>query len=312
MNLQQLKILREASRNQFNLTDVALALGGSQSGVSKAIKELEDELGVTLFVRRGKKVEGFTEPGKRILHYALAALEAVDNIQRASQSFDQADEGRLVLATTHTQARYSLPEIVRAFREKFPKVRLALRQASPSEIAQLLESGEADIAVATESLKSNPQFVCFPFFNWYHGVVVPEGHALAQRVAQGEALSLQALAEFPIITYHEGFTGRPMIDACFRREALSPEIVMEALDADVIKAYVSLGMGVGLIASVAFDDQADAGLVMLDASEIFSMNTTVLALRKSRLLPGYAKAFVRLCVRGLDETQLHDAIHKED
>ncbi|MGA0953113.1 MAG: LysR substrate-binding domain-containing protein [Burkholderiaceae bacterium] len=311
MNLQQLKILREASLNAFNLTDVALALGGSQSGVSKAIKELEDELGLTLFVRRGKKVVGFTDPGEQVLHYACLALEAVENMHRAASQFDQADEGRLVLATTHTQARYSLPEIVRAFRERFPKVRLALRQASPSEIAQLLETGEADIAVATESLKTNPQFVCFPFFNWYHGVVVPEGHALAKRVAQGEALSLQALAEFPIITYHEGFTGRPMIDACFRREALSPDIVMEALDADVIKAYVSLGMGVGLIASVAFDDQADAGLVMLDASEIFSMNTTVLALRRARLLPGYAKAFVRLCVRGLDEEELNVAINKE-
>jgi LysR family cys regulon transcriptional activator len=312
MNLQQLKILREASLNGFNLTDVALSLGGSQSGVSKAIKELEDELGLTLFVRRGKKVVGFTEPGERVLHYALVALEAVDNIQRAASQFDQADEGRLVLATTHTQARYSLPEIVRAFRERFPKVRLALRQASPSEIAQLLEAGEADIAVATESLKTNPKFVCFPFFNWYHGVVVPQGHGLAKRVAQGEALSLKALAEFPIITYHEGFTGRPMIDACFRREGLAPDIVMEALDADVIKAYVSLGMGVGLIASVAFDDQADAGLVMLDASEIFSMNTTVIALRRSRLLPGYAKSFVRLCVRGLDEAQLNDALNKED
>ena len=254
---------------------------------------------------------GFTEPGERVLHYALVALEAVDNIQRAASQFDQADEGRLVLATTHTQARYSLPEIVRAFRERFPKVRLALRQASPSEIAQLLEAGEADIAVATESLKTNPKFVCFPFFNWYHGVVVPQGHGLAKRVAQGEALSLKALAEFPIITYHEGFTGRPMIDACFRREGLAPDIVMEALDADVIKAYVSLGMGVGLIASVAFDDQADAGLVMLDASEIFSMNTTVIALRRSRLLPGYAKSFVRLCVRGLDEAQLNDALNKE-
>lgn len=308
MNLQQLRILREAARNDFNLTEVAMALFTTQSGVSKAIKELEEELGVEIFVRKGKRILGFTEPGQTMLSHAQRALEEVENLRRASQRFSTLDEGRLVLATTHTQARYSLPEIVRSFREHFPKVQLVLRQASPPEIAELLEEGEADIGIATESLKKNPQFVTFPFFKWFHGVVVPRGHALALAAARGEPLTLDSLAEQPIITYHEGFTGRGMIDATFARAGFRPHVVLEALDADVIKAYVTLGLGVGIVASVAYDELADAGLELLDASELFEENTTVLAVRRGRLLPGYASQFVRLCVRGLSEPDLQAAV----
>jgi LysR family cys regulon transcriptional activator len=312
MNLQQLRVLRETVRNGFNLSETALALMGSQSGISKAIKELEDELGLVIFERKGKRILGLTVPGRAILVHAERALEEVENMRRVAQRLDQADEGRLVLATTHTQARYSLPEIVRAFRAQFPKVQLALRQASPPEIAGLLEAGDADIAIATESLKTNSLFVTFPFFKWYHGVIVPKGHPLAVQASRGVPLSLKDLAAQPIITYHEGFTGRGMIDATFARAGLRPEVVMEALDADVIKAYVALGMGVGIVASVAYDEEADRELSLIDGSEVFTENTTVLAVRRGRLLPGYATRFVQLCVRGLTEEALQQAVQSRD
>ncbi|MGA0882153.1 MAG: LysR substrate-binding domain-containing protein [Burkholderiaceae bacterium] len=311
MNLQQLRILRESARNQFNLTEVALALSTSQSGVSKAIKELEDELGIELFVRKGKRLLGFTEAGQAVAEHAEQALSAVDNMRAVTDRLADREEGRLVLATTHTQARYSLPEIVRSFRERYPKVQLALRQASPPEIADLLESGEADIGIATESLRKNARFVTFPFFKWFHGVVVPKGHALAAQVEAGDALTLATLAQWPLVTYHEGFTGRGMIDAKFASAGLKPQVVLEALDADVIKAYVELGLGVGLVASVAYDEDADHGLTLLDGSELFDENITVLALRRGRLLPGYAVHFAQLCVRGLTQEQLQQAVMEE-
>ncbi|MEY2776645.1 MAG: hypothetical protein RLY30_743 [Pseudomonadota bacterium] len=311
MNLQQLRILRESIRNQFNLTEVAMALSTSQSGVSKAIKELEDELGMELYVRKGKRLLGFTEAGQAVAEHAEQALSAVDNMRAVSDRLAGREEGRLVLATTHTQARYSLPEIVRGFRERYPRVQLALRQASPPEIAELVESGEADIGIATESLRKNPRFVTFPFFKWFHGVVVPKGHPLEQQTQAGEPLSLETLAEWPLVTYHEGFTGRGMIDAKFAAAGLRPQVVLEALDADVIKAYVGLGLGIGIVASVAYDEDADVGLSLLDASELFDENITVIALRRGRLLPGYAVHFAQLCVRGLTEAQLQQAVLEE-
>lgn len=308
MNLQQFRVLRETVRCGFNLSEAALALMGSQSGVSKAIKELEDELGVQIFVRKGKRLLGLTEAGAAILSHAQRALEEVENIRRAASRIGEADTGRLVLATTHTQARYSLPEIVRAFRAQFPNVQLALRQASPPEIAGLLETGEADVAIATESLQANTLFATFPFFKWYHGVVVPRGHRLAVLASQGQPLTLQDLGQEPIITYHEGFTGRGMIDATFARAGITPQVVMEALDADVIKTYVALGMGVGIIASVAYDEEADRELTLLDGSELFAENTTLIAVRRGRLLPGYAARFLQLCVRGLSDSALQAAV----
>jgi len=235
-------------------------------------------------------------------------LQEAENLQAVALSFSKQDEGRLVLATTHTQARYSLPEIVRRFREDFPKVQLVMHQATPSEIATLMESDEADIGIATESLRNNQNFLTFPFYRWYHGVIVPKGHPLT-RVKQ---LTLQAIAKYPIVTYHEGFTGRSMIDETFAKAGLKPEIAMAALDADVIKAYVALGMGVGIIASMAFDEDQDQHLRLLDGSELFKENTTVIALRKGRFLRGFVKRFVTLCVRNLSEKDLQKALAKAE
>jgi LysR family transcriptional regulator, cys regulon transcriptional activator len=307
MNFQQLRIIRETARRQFSLTEVSAALFTSQSGVSKHIKDLEDELGIALFARKGKRLLGLTEPGKEVLKYAEKILQEAENLQSVAASFSKQDEGRLVLATTHTQARYALPEIVRKFREEFPKVHLVMHQATPSEIATLLESDQADIGIATESLRNNESFATFPFYRWYHGVIVPVGHPLTKL----KTLTLKAIAQYPIVTYHEGFTGRAMIDETFAKAGLAPEIAMVALDADVIKAYVALGMGVGIVASMAFDDDQDKHLKLLDASELFKENTTVLALRKGRFLRGYVKRFVTLCVRHLSEKELQKAVADE-
>jgi LysR family cys regulon transcriptional activator len=306
MNFQQLRIIREAVRQQFNLTEVSSALFTSQSGVSKHIRDLEEELGVELFIRKGKRLLGLTEPGQEVARYVERILQETDNLQAVAASFARQDEGRLVLATTHTQARYALPEIVRRFRNDFPKVHLVMHQATPAEIASLLESDEADVGIATESLRDNTNFATFPFYRWYHGVIVPKGHPLADL----PELTLEAIAQYPIVTYHEGFTGRAMIDRTFEKAGLAPEIAMAALDADVIKAYVALGMGVGIVASMAFDDEQDQHLQLLDASDLFQENMTVLALRKGRFLRGFVKRFVMLCVRDLSEGELIQAVQK--
>lgn len=253
MNFQQLRIIRETVRRNFNLTDVANALFTSQSGVSKHIKDLEDELGVELFVRRGKRLLGLTDPGKELVDIVERILLDTANIKRLGEQFAGSDRGELNIATTHTQARYAMPQAVAQFRKLFPHVHLVLHQGSPQEIAAMLLDGRADIGIATEALADNPDIAAFPYHSWNHAVVVPQGHELEKVLP----LTLEAIAEWPIITYHEGFTGRPAIDAAFAKAGLAPDIVMAALDADVIKSYVELGLGIGIVASIAFDHERD-------------------------------------------------------
>jgi len=304
MNFQQLRIIREAVQRNFNLTEVAAALFTSQSGVSKHIKDLEDELGVELFVRRGKRLLGLTEPGKELAVIVERMLLDARNIKRLAEQFSGAEQGRLTIATTHTQARYALPQVVARFKAAFPKVHLVLHQGSPAEIVALLQSGEADIGIATEALREVEQFVTFPFYDWHHAVVVPEGHALAQA---GE-LSLEALAEHPLITYHEGYTGRARIDASFAAAGLAPDIVMSALDADVIKTYVQVGLGVGIIAAMAFEPQRDQGLQLLGADHLFRANTTRIALKRGHYLRGFAYRFLQECGGELSEERVRQAL----
>ena len=303
MNFQQLRIIREAVQRNFNLTEVAAALFTSQSGVSKHIKDLEDELGVELFQRRGKRLLSLTEPGKELAVIVERMLLDAKNIKRLAEQFSGAEQGRLTIATTHTQARYALPQVVARFKAAFPKVHLVLHQGSPAEIVALLQSGEADIGIATEALQEVEQFLTFPFYDWHHAVVVPEGHALAR-----EPLSLEALAEHALITYHEGYTGRARIDAAFAAAGLSPDIVMSALDADVIKTYVQVGLGVGIIAAMAFEPQRDSGLQRLDASHLFRANTTRIALRRGHYLRGFAYRFLQECVGELSEERVRQAL----
>lgn len=297
MNFQQLRIIRETVRRNYNLTEVGNALFTSQSGVSKHIKDLEDELGVELFVRRGKRLLGLTEPGKELVEIVERILLDTANIKRLGEQFASVDRGELSIATTHTQARYALPLAVAQFRTAYPNVHLVLHQGSPQEIASMLLDGRADIGIATESLADNPDIAAFPYHSWNHVVVVPKSHEL-EKV---KPLTLEAIAEWPIITYHEGFTGRPAIDAAFAKAKLAPDIVMAALDADVIKSYVELGLGIGIIASIAFDAARDDGLRLLDCRHLFPVSTSRIALRRGRYLRGYAYKFIEYCSPELTE-----------
>lgn len=304
MNFQQLRIIRESVRRDFNLTDVANALYTSQSGVSKHIKDLEDELGVELFVRRGKRLTGLTEPGAELLVIVERMLLDATNVKRLGEQFAHRDSGRLTVATTHTQARYALPPVVARFRAEFPRVHLVLHQGSPDEILALLRAGEADIGIATEALAGDAQVASLPWYSWRHAVIVPREHPLAER----QSLTLADLAEHPLITYHEGYTGRARIDRAFAAAGLSPDIVMSALDADVIKTYVGLGLGIGIVASMAFDPERDLHLRRLPAPQEFSENTTRIALRRGQYLRGFAYRFLALCSADMDETAVRTAM----
>ncbi|MBJ9986877.1 CysB family HTH-type transcriptional regulator [Acinetobacter sp. S40] len=290
MNFQQLRIIRETVRQNFNLTEASAALYTSQSGVSKHIKDLEDELGVQLFIRKGKRLLGLTEPGQALLGIVERMLVDAENIKRLADDFNKVDEGTLTVATTHTQARYVLPPIVNQFKKLFPKVHLILQQASPTEIAEMLLQGEADIGIATESLTTEENLASVPYYQWQHSIIVPQSHPLSQE----KEISLEALANFPIITYHGGFTGRSKIDRAFEDAGIDVDLVMSALDADVIKTYVELGMGVGIVNDVAYDAERDYRLKQIK-TDIFGLNTTWIAVRKGHLLRGYGYEFISLC-----------------
>lgn len=294
MNFQQLRIIRETVRCNFNLTEVANHLYTSQSGVSKHIKDLEDELGVELFVRKGKRLLGMTEPGREMVKIVERLLLDAHNIKNLADQYSQQDQGHLTVATTHTQARYVLPDIVVQFRKQFPKVKLHLHQGSPREIAQMLLDGGADIGIATEALSEVEGLVSYPYHSWYHGVIVPAGHPLDRKGGK-KKLTLEEIAAYPIVTYHEGFTGRARIEEAFQGADLQPEIALSALDADVIKSYVELGLGIGIVASLAFDEERDKGLRLLDCSHLFSENVTRIAIREGHLLRQFAYHFIGLC-----------------
>ncbi len=307
MNFQQLRILRETVRQNFNLTTVANTLFTSQPGVSKHIKDLENELGIEIFERRGKRLLGLTEPGKDLLVVVERILLDVQNVRSIAEHFSSRETGNLVIATTHTQARYALPEVIKSFKAAYPKVHLVLQQGSPREIAELLTAGEADIAIATEWLSHVPEIVSFPYYTWHHAVVVPRGHPLTQL----QTLTLAELAEHPIITYHEGFTGRTNIDRSFTEAGLVPDIVLSAIDADVIKTYVDVGLGIGIVASMAYHPERDSNLVRLDVPQLFPPNTTHLAVRRGVYLRDYAYDLILKLVPGLSEQKISEALRKD-
>jgi LysR family cys regulon transcriptional activator len=312
MNFQQLRSVREAVRCGYNLTEVAGMLHTSQPGVSRQIRELEEELGVEIFNRAGKRLTGLTPPGKDLLPIVERLLLDAENLKRAGQDYSSQLEGQLSVAATHSQARYALPHVVKDFRDKFPKVTLHLHQGSPKQVAAMLLSGEADIGVATEALADYAQLVTLPCYRWTHSIVVPPGHPLLE---QTEPVTLRQLAHYPIITYELGYTGRAHIDNAFAAESLRPDVVLTAMDADVIKTYVELGMGVGIVASVALDAERDRNLRILDAGHLFQVNVTRLGLRKGVWLRGYAYSFIETFVPTLNKAvvarTLAEANHQE-
>lgn len=290
MKLQQLRYIVEVQRRGLNVSEAAESLYTSQPGISKQVKLLEEELGVAIFERSGKRFVGVTEPGEAILKIAAGILREAENLRRVGSEFSGGSAGRLVLAATHTQARYALPIVVRDFVAQHPDVRLEMHQGSPTQIAEWVAGGEADLGIATESLDQYPQLVTLPVRQWSHCVIVPEGHPLTEK----QPLTLQELAQWPLVTYDTAFAGRSRINRAFERVGVSPNVALTALDADVIKTYVSLGLGLGIISDLAFDPQRDTGLVALAAGHLFESNTTRLALRRGTYLRRYEYDFISL------------------
>ena len=290
MNLQQLRYLNEIVRRNLNISDAAAALYTSQPGVSKQVKLLEEELGIEIFVRHGKRIAALTEAGETVYAIAQRILHESDNLKLVGQEFQAQDSGTLILATTHTQARYILPPVVQQFIKRYPKVKLGLHQGNPTQIAAQVLNREADIAIATESLTDYDGLITLPCFDWHHCVVVPPKHPLLN----DKKLTLTSLANYPIITYDTAFSGRSKIDAAFAEAKIEPNIALTAIDADVIKTYVELGLGVGIVAHMAFIPDRDRHLRMLDAQHLFKPSTTRLAVRKNEYLRGYTYDFIEL------------------
>ena len=291
MNFQQLKIIREAARRNYNLTEVASMLFTSQSGVSRHIRELEEELGIEIFIRRGKRLLGMTEPGKALLVIAERILNEASNIRRLADLFTNDTSGVLTIATTHTQARYSLPKIIKAFRQLYPNVRLELNQGSPQEIVSMLLAGEADIGIASEMLVNNSSLAAFPWFSWHHALLVPKEHELVQN----QPVSLSTLSRYPLITYRQGITGRSRVDRAFQAAGLKPDIVLSAQDSDVVKTYVKLGLGVGVLADQACETEENDDLVRVEATHLFDASTVWLGLKRGQLQRNYVWQFLELC-----------------
>lgn len=304
MNLQQLRFVRETIRSGLSLTAAAERLHTSQPGVSRQIRQLEAELGIDLFVRHGKRVTALTDAGAALADIIDRVLQEADNLRTAAADFHDQDAGALRIAITHTQARYALPAVVAEFKRRFPRVHLTLLQGSPSQIADMTLSGTVDIGIATEALATYPRLLALPGYTWQHAVIVPAGHALLSE----PRLSLEALARFPLITYDPAFAGRTHIDEAFAARSIAPDIVLTAIDSDVIKTYVELGLGVGIIAAMAFDPRRDANLRMLDASHLFRTNTTRIALLRGRRLRQFTYAFIELFAPHLSRSVVEKAM----
>lgn len=311
MNLQQFRFVRETIRCNFNLTEAARSLYTSQPGVSKAIIELEDELGIKIFERHGKRIRGLTRPGEAVAEVIHRIMLEIDNLKKVSDEFARHDEGDLVIACTHAQARYILPRVIPAFRERFPKVRLSLAEGSPSHLASMVVHEQADLAIATETLADVQGLVALPVYEWEHTIVVRPDHPLAELTSsQANSVSLEHIAQYPIITYDHAFSGRPVIDAVFAEHDIVPDIVLAAIDADVIKTYVDVGLGIGIIAGMAFDPRRDKGLVGLPAGHLFGKHVTRVAVKSGVFLRDYVYTLMEMLAPELSREVVDDALKK--
>lgn len=290
MNLQQIRYVREIVRQNLNLSAAAQALHTSQPGVSRQVKELEIELGVDVFVRQGKRLTALTPAGESVVLIAERLLAEVENLKRVGAEFSGAAAGQLVIAATHMQAVYVLPPAIQLFARRYPEVRLTIHQGSPRELGERVIAGEADLAVATETLDRYPELVTRPLYRWHHCVVVREDHPLAKE----KRLTLKRIAEFPLVTYDAAFTGRTALDDTFKEAGIAMNVVLTAIDTDVIKTYVRQGLGIGIIAGVAYDADRDRGLVAIDASHLFPERVAKLAWRKDAYLRGYVRDFIAI------------------
>lgn len=304
MKLRQLVYINEVAKRRLNITAAAQALHTSQPGVSKQIRMLEDELGVLVFERNGKHLDRITPAGVRILETTQRVLSEVENITRTASEFADADRGALCVATTHTQARYALPPVIGAFRHEYPRVSLHINQGAPAQIAGWAAAGDADFAIATEALEHFDELLMLPCYHWNRCALVPRDHPLADV----QTLTLEHLAAHPLVTYTFGFTGRSHLDTAFDARGLTPDVVLTAVDADVIKTYVRLGLGVGVVANMAYDPATDTDLVRLDASHLFAASTTHIGFRHNLFLRGYMRRFIQTFAPHLTGERLDAAI----
>ncbi len=290
MKLQQLRYLIAIEKNNLSISGAAEKMCTSQPGVSKQIRQLEDELGIKLFNRNGKQLTHITVEGNHIIERAKAIMREVDNIKGLASEFRDNQIGTLKLATTHTQARYLLPPVIRQFRQRYPQVNLQIQQGRPEEIASMAASGEVDFAIATEAIGERDDLIMLPCYHWNRCVLVRKEHPLAS----SELTSLAQIAEYPIVTYVFGFTGRSQFDDSFTEAGQRPNIVLTAVDSDVIKTYVRLELGIGIVARMAHNEVEDADLVALDAGHLFPDSSTKIGFRRGKFLRGYVYQFMEL------------------
>ena len=304
MKLQQLRYLNEVARQDLNITNAAEVLYTSQPGISKQIQLLEEEIGLQIFQRNGKRLTGITEPGVQILSLAAKVMQQVDNIKRVGDEFTNVETGTLTIATTHTQARYKLPAAVKTFMTNYPHVKLNIHQGNPKQVAEQVACGDADIGIATEYISDFENLLCLPCYQWNRCVVVPHDHPLLLE----DKLTLKKLAAYPLITYDFGYTGGSLVSKTFSDAGLLPNVVLTAIDADVIKTYVTLGLGVGLLANMAYDAERDANLVRVDVSHLFPNSTTYLGVRKDAFLRAYMYGFIELIAPQFNQQAVNAAL----
>ena len=304
MKLHQLRYISEVVKQGLNISAAAEALHTSQPGVSKQIQLLEDELNLQIFERHGKRLTGVTEPGRNIVELAERVMRDMENIKKVGDEFSHEDVGTLTIATTHTQARYRLPAAVKAFMEKYPQVKLNIHQGNPTQVSEQVQSGEADIGIATEAISHYDKILCLPAYQWNRCVVVPQGHPLIKDIP----LTLKKLTAYPLITYDFAFTGGSLVSRVFNQEGLAPNVVLTAIDADVIKTYVGLGLGVGLLANMAYDAERDANLVAIDAKHLFPDSTTFVGVRRDAYLRKFAYEFIQLLAPSFDRRAVTEAL----
>ncbi|ANQ83521.1 HTH-type transcriptional regulator CysB [Azoarcus olearius] len=304
MNLQQLRYIQEVARRGLNVSDAADALYTSQPGVSKQIRLLEAELGIEIFARHGKRLVAVTEPGRAVLAIAERMLRDMDNLLQVGDEFSNEAAGGLSIATTHTQARYALPPVVREFMRRYPQVKLSLHQGSPHQVCEMVLDGSADIAIATEAIAEYDELVMLPCHQWNRCVVASPRHPILRE----QPLTLEAIARYPLITYDDAFTGRSQINKAFLGRGLKPNVVLTALDSDVIKTYVAMDLGIGILARMAYDPEEDRKLGMIDAAHLFESSTTRIGLRRRAWLRGYVYAFVELFAPHLTRRMVETAL----
>ena len=303
MKLQQLRYILEVSRQGLNISSAAESLHTSQPGISKQIRLLEDELGVEVFARSGKHLTHVTQAGELILQEAEEILRRANSLRQIAREFNDPSSGSLSIATTHTQARYALPEVINSFIRQYPNIAMHIHQGTPIQIAQMVADGQVDMAIATEAMEQFPELITLPCYRWNRCVLVPKNHPLCAVTP----LSLAAIAQYPIVTYVSGFTGRSKQDAAFAQENLTPQVVFTATDADVIKTYVRLGLGIGIIAHMAWDEGADSDLVALDASHLFEPSVTRLGIRRGTFIRSYMYDFIERFAPHLNKKQVVEA-----